>query len=111
MEIGDPADRDIVEHQGDEGLAGGELRFEDGRDQRPEAAADDGGDHHRREQRRCGKMPKVQGDPRRAERAHVELAFRADVPEFHLERDRNPERKHHERDGFVDGLGEAVFGV
>ena len=50
LQILNPAEGDVVEHEGGDGFAGIEAGLEDAGNKRPEAAAEDTGDQHDGEQ-------------------------------------------------------------
>src|SRR5690606_2006650 len=116
-EIRDESERDKVQHDRVDNLMRTELRFQYARDRSPNAAGDDRRQNaewdqqHRRQTRprpiRHYRLPidhrryrhaaEFYRDPRRRERTHVKLAFRADVQKAASKSDRHRQARKYKR--------------
>ena len=87
----DPRNRNVVQHEGADDFVDVEFRFEIAGDKSPHRAESHPEERHRKEENPAGRIRRKdrgEDDRARAERAHDELSLRADIPQFHAERQR-----------------------
>ena len=97
--------RDIDEHQARKHLRDAVARLQQGRDRRPDHAAQNAGRDHQRDDPECGRVRQEKGDAGARQRADDVLPFGADVPDLRLVAERQSERDDDER----RGLGQDVL--
>ena len=111
--VGGEADGDIVHHQGEQGLVGIPLGLEEAGDQAPDTAQQEGGGNHADKEENVGHFScEVAHEEHGTDGAHQHLAFRADVPEAHLEGRRQTDgdagEDHHVAQEILEALAEQV---
>ena len=106
-----PQDRHIIEHQGGDDLVDFPARPQHRRAEAPESAGGAAEHKHPRQHHKRRQVGKSQRQPAGGESPHIELPFRANVPELHPERHRNPQCAKHQGNPFHNGFRQTVAGT
>ena len=87
--------RNVVEHQGEQGLVGAPLHLEGRGQQAPQAAAQSARHQHDQQQHPVVPVGEVQSEIAGEHRAHDQLALAADVQNFILKASVTPSAQMH----------------
>ena len=109
IEVLDPIDGDVIEHQGREDLVDPQCRPQNTCQKRPEGPSEKSSRHHEGKHEGRGKVwSQEQRDGRGADPAEDELPLPSHIPDLDLRGDSDSQTAQHERNRLDHNLGQVV---